>query len=128
MKRSGSQRKRTRTIGGPDGERGAPDQAGVRVEVTGARRELIVWGRLMQAFLASLGDVTPTLRGEEARQFGGETRTALSCRGRRGNNRAITTVPVLIVAMIILELYDKFIVRIDQSDHSQATIIINIFL
>ena len=46
---------------------GAGAIAGVRVEVAGARRELTVRGRLMRAFLAILGDVTLTLRGEEAR-------------------------------------------------------------
>ena len=107
---------------------GAGAIAGVRVEVAGARRELTVRDWLMRAFLASLGDVTPTLRGEEARQSGGELTTASSRRGRRGHNQAITMVPVLIVAMIILELYDEFIVRIDQSESSVATVAINLFL
>ena len=104
----------------------------MQAEVAGVRRELIVRERLMRVFLASLGDVTAALGGEKARQTGGEITTASSSssvvQGRRGNNRAITAVTVLITAMIIFELYDEFIVRIDQSEPSLATMVINLFL
>ena len=72
----------------------------MRAEVAGARRELIVRERLMRMFPASL-------RGGVVADWG------------RDNNGVviitITAVTVLITAIIILELYDEFIVRIDQS-------------
>ena len=104
----------------------------MRAEVAGVQRELIVRERLMRVFLASLGDVTAAFGGRRRGRLVGRHHRRRHhhrpYRGRRGNNRAITAVTVLITAMIIFELYDEFIVRIDQSEPSLATMVINLFL
>ena len=68
-------------------------------EVAGARRELIIWEQLMRVFLASLGGGVGADRGQDKNGVVIIT---------------ITAVTVLITAMIILKLYDKFIVCIDR--------------
>ena len=96
------------------------DLVWVRGEVVRAQQELIMQERLMRLFLAILG----TLQ----RLWGGG---GAADRGRDNNSVVIitiTAVTVLITAMTVLDLYDKFIVHIDQSEPSLATMVINLFL